>query len=120
MTIASIVLMLINGYKTYATVILAIDSADTLYSADPNDHVIRKYAADGQATVVSGTEGTDTEGDADGPASVARFGTLLTTGEIRLQYHRYNESEQQDQETQTLLASILDTIEARAAADQAE
>jgi len=53
-------------------------------------------------------------------ASVARFGTLLTTGEIRLQYQRYNESEQQDQETQTLLASILDTIEARAAADQAD
>lgn len=65
--------------RTFASVILAIDSAGTLYSADSNDHVIRKYAADGQATVVSGIEGadTETEGEADGAASVARFGDLV-------------------------------------------
>jgi CheY-like chemotaxis protein len=51
--------------------------------------------------------------------SVARFGTLLTTGEIDLQYTRYNQSERQDAQTQAILASILDAMEARAAADQA-
>lgn len=63
--------------RTFANVTLAIDSAGTLYAADPNDHVIRKYAADGQATVVAGTEGVDTEGDADGGAGVARFGNIM-------------------------------------------
>jgi CheY-like chemotaxis protein len=53
-------------------------------------------------------------------ASVAQYGTLLTTGEIDLQYTRYNRSEQQDAQTQAILASILDAIEARAAADQAD
>jgi hypothetical protein len=53
-------------------------------------------------------------------ASVARFGTLLTTGEIRLQYDRYNQSESQDADTQRLLASLLDTIELRADAEQTE
>ena len=53
-------------------------------------------------------------------ASVARFGTLLTTREINEQYDRYNASEVQDEETQRLLAGILDVMEARAAADQAE
>lgn len=53
-------------------------------------------------------------------ASVARFGTLLTTGEIQRQYERYNESQRQDTDTQALLGSVLDTIEARAAADQAD
>ncbi|HVX16373.1 MAG TPA: hypothetical protein VHC22_34625 [Pirellulales bacterium] len=52
--------------------------------------------------------------------SVSRFGTLLTTGEINQQYARYNQSEQEDAQTQAILASILDTIEARAAADQAD
>jgi sugar lactone lactonase YvrE len=51
------------GVSAYKPVLLATDSAGTLYSADPNDKVIRKYTADGQATVVSG-----------GTASVARFG----------------------------------------------
>lgn len=51
------------GVTAYKPVLLAADSAGTLYSADPNDKVIRKYTADGQATVVSG-----------GAASVARFG----------------------------------------------
>jgi len=63
--------------RSFANVNLAIDSAGTLYSADSNDHVIRKYAADGQATVLSGTEGMDTEGEADGAASVARFGNIV-------------------------------------------
>ncbi|HUY34622.1 MAG TPA: hypothetical protein VMV69_17895 [Pirellulales bacterium] len=46
--------------------------------------------------------------------SVGRFGTLLTTGEIARQYERYNRSETQDRETQRLLGSLLDAIEARA------
>lgn len=53
-------------------------------------------------------------------ASVAQFGTLLTSHEINEQYDRYNASEAQDEETQRLLAGILDVMEARAAADQAE
>ena len=53
-------------------------------------------------------------------ASVADFGPLLTTGEISQQYDRYNQSETQDQATQKVLASILDVVEARAVADQAE
>lgn len=52
--------------------------------------------------------------------SVARFGTLLTTSEINQQYERYNQSLPQEDGSQALLASILDTIEARAAADQAD
>ena len=53
-------------------------------------------------------------------SSVADFGPLLTTGEIHLQYDRYNQSETQDQATQKVLASILDVVEARAVADQAD
>lgn len=53
-------------------------------------------------------------------ASVARFGTLLTSSQINQQYDRYNASELHDEETQRLLAGILDVMEARAAADQAE
>jgi hypothetical protein len=51
---------------------------------------------------------------------VARHGTLLTSGEILLQYDRYNQSETQDRQTQLVLASILDSVEARAAAEQTE
>ncbi|HEX7376083.1 MAG TPA: hypothetical protein VF278_03175, partial [Pirellulales bacterium] len=50
--------------------------------------------------------------------SVMRFGTLLTTGEIDLQYTRYNQSERQDAQTQAIMASMLDAMEARAAAAQ--
>lgn len=46
--------------------------------------------------------------------SVVRFGTLLTTDQIVKQYDRYNASETADADTQKVLASILDTIEARA------
>lgn len=53
-------------------------------------------------------------------ASVADFGALLTTAEINRQYNRYNQSESQDKETQKVLASILDLIEARAAAELAD
>lgn len=60
----------------YYPVFLAVDSAGTLYAADPNDHVIRKYAADGQATVVSGTVGENNQGSADGAASATKFGAL--------------------------------------------
>jgi len=49
--------------------------------------------------------------------SVARRGTLLTSDEILRQYDRYNASERQDAATQRVLASLLDTIEARAKAD---
>ncbi|MBL9122749.1 MAG: hypothetical protein JNG90_03895 [Planctomycetaceae bacterium] len=43
--------------------------------------------------------------------SVARFGILLTTSEMRRQYERYNASEFKDQATQELLAGVLDTLE---------
>jgi CheY-like chemotaxis protein len=45
-------------------------------------------------------------------ASVQRRGILLTRGEILAQYDRYNESANADVETQQLLGSILDAIEA--------
>jgi len=47
--------------------------------------------------------------------SVIRFGTLLTTVEVRRQYERYNAAETLDRPTQELLAAILDVMEARAA-----
>jgi hypothetical protein len=43
--------------------------------------------------------------------SVARFGVLLTRTEMLTQYDRYNTSENKDQETQALLAALLDTLE---------
>jgi hypothetical protein len=46
--------------------------------------------------------------------AVARRGTLLLIDDIKLQYERYNQSEQLDAETQAVLASILDAIEKRA------
>lgn len=58
---------------TYDPVHLAVDSAGALYAADSNDHVIRKYAADGQATVLAGTAVPNNEGDTDGAASAAKF-----------------------------------------------
>ncbi len=61
----------------YHPVLLAIDSMGTLFAADPNDHVIRKYTADGQPIVVSGTPVPNNEGDTDGVASAAKFRTFL-------------------------------------------
>lgn len=55
---------------------LATDSAGTLYAADPNDHVVRKYAPNGQATVLSGTVTLNNAGYVDGAASAAKFGVL--------------------------------------------
>ena len=55
---------------------LATDSAGTLYAADPNDHVVRKYAPNGQATVLSGTVTLNNAGYVDGAASAAKFGAL--------------------------------------------
>jgi CheY-like chemotaxis protein len=49
--------------------------------------------------------------------SVARRGTLLTSDEIQRQYDRYNGSEKYDADTQQVMASLLNTIEARAQAD---
>lgn len=46
--------------------------------------------------------------------NVGRFGTLLTTAEIAQRYDRYNASATADAETQAILGSLLDTIEARA------
>ena len=52
--------------------------------------------------------------------AVERHGLLLTTGEIRLQYDRYNRSAEQDVATQKVLGLILDSIEAPSrAGDQA-
>lgn len=45
--------------------------------------------------------------------SVERFGLLMTTKQLHQQYDRYNASEQADAETQEVLASLLDTIEAQ-------
>ncbi|CAN7535855.1 hypothetical protein LJR074_003820 [Acidovorax sp. LjRoot74] len=59
--------------STYYPVRLAIDSAGTLHAADPNDNVIRKYAADGQGALVSGTPYENNEGDTDGAASSTKF-----------------------------------------------
>jgi len=40
-----------------------------------------------------------------------KYGILLTTDEIRRQYRRYNESEEQDRATQRILGLILDCLE---------
>lgn len=45
-------------------------------------------------------------------ASVRRHGVLLTSDEILRQYDRYNASETADSETQAVLGSVLDAIEA--------
>lgn len=47
-------------------------------------------------------------------ASVERFGVLLSPAAIAAQYDRYNASEQAQSETQQLLGSLLDTLEAAA------
>jgi hypothetical protein len=44
-----------------------------------------------------------------------RYGVHLTSGEIKRQYDRYNASRLADRDSQEILASILDAIEARAA-----
>ncbi len=45
--------------------------------------------------------------------SVANGGTLLTSSEIQRQYDRYNASRTESEESQKLLGTILDVIEAR-------
>ncbi|MBD9394398.1 hypothetical protein [Acidovorax sp. ACV01] len=55
---------------------LATDSTGALYAADPNDHVVRKFAPNGQATVLSGTVALNNTGYVDGAASAAKFGEL--------------------------------------------
>ena len=44
--------------------------------------------------------------------SIRRYGILLTTEQILQQYDRYNKSADRDADTQQVLASILDSIEA--------
>jgi len=63
-------------FDVFNPVHLAVDSTGTLHVADPNDHVIRKYAADGQATVLSGTVGPRNQGGTDGGAGTAQFSEL--------------------------------------------
>lgn len=60
----------------YYPVQLATDSNGALYSADSNDHVVRKYAPNGQATVLAGTVAQGNAGYVDGSASAAKFGEL--------------------------------------------
>lgn len=66
--------------EIYRPVFLATDSSGVLHAADPNDHVIRRYAANGQATTVSGVAAAQNSGNADGPASAAKFGDLKAIG----------------------------------------
>jgi len=44
-------------------------------------------------------------------AATKRRGVLLASGDVALQYHRYNQSARLDKETQAVLSFILDTIE---------
>jgi len=66
--------------EIYRPVFLAVDANGVLHAADPNDHVIRRYAASGQATTVSGVAAAQNSGNADGPASAAKFGDLKAIG----------------------------------------
>jgi CheY-like chemotaxis protein len=50
-------------------------------------------------------------------AAVQRRGIMLTQQQILAQYERYNESETLDKPSQAVLAGVLDTLEARAAAN---
>lgn len=65
-----------NNPARFYPVHLAIDSSGVLYAADPNDHVVRKFAPDGQSTVISGTVAPGNAGYVDGSASAAKFGEL--------------------------------------------
>ncbi len=62
----------------YQPVRLATDASGTLYAADPNDHVVRKFTPQGQESVLSGRmpEGNDDYAYADGPAADAKFGSM--------------------------------------------
>ena len=68
----------------YAAVLLAVDASGTLFAADTNDNVIRKFLPDGRSVVVSGTVAATAAGTGagsnfghvDGPASVAKFWTI--------------------------------------------
>ncbi|WP_139019175.1 hypothetical protein [Acidovorax radicis] len=65
-----------NNPARFYPVQLATDSAGALYAADPNDHVVRKFAFGGRATVLSGTVAQGNAGHVDGSASAAKFGEL--------------------------------------------
>ena len=51
---------------------LAVDAQGTIYAADPNDRVIRKYI-NGELALFSGTENKENSGYMDGSASEAKF-----------------------------------------------
>lgn len=51
-------------------------------------------------------------------SSIERYGVLLTTAQIRLQYDRYNQTAKDDTANRAMLGLILDCIEAPAKAQQ--
>lgn len=50
---------------------LAIDSANTLYVANQDEHIIQKVLADGTVSILAGSRGNS--GSTDGPGTSARF-----------------------------------------------
>ena len=60
----------------YIPVRLAADAGGTLYVADPNDHVVRKFEPNGQVTVLAGTVNENNAGYMDGAPATAKFGSL--------------------------------------------
>lgn len=76
---------------------------------DPETQVyLASVAAD--AAIAPGVRSAAATGFRD---SVQRFGTLLTSDQIRAAYDRQNRSAQEGEFTQALLNSLLDTLEAR-------
>jgi hypothetical protein len=76
---------------------------------DPETQVyLASVAAD--AAIAPAVRSTAAAGFRD---SVQRFGTLLTSDQIRAAYDRQNRSAQEGEFTQALLNSLLDTLEAR-------
>jgi len=60
----------------YIPVRLAVDAGGTLYVADPNDHVVRKFEPNGQVTVLAGTVSENNAGYMDGAGTAAKFHSL--------------------------------------------
>ena len=63
-------------YK-YLPVYMAVDTVGNLYTADPNDRVIRKYV-NGEFAIFSGIHSRDNIGYVDGLASDAKFSSNIT------------------------------------------
>lgn len=60
----------------YVPVRIAVDAGGTLYVADPNDHVVRKFEPNGQVTVLAGTVSENNAGYMDGAGTSAQFYSL--------------------------------------------